>query len=62
MVQPSGDDARARVTKFANSLPTARKAAPFVEVIFADEPFTAENGMLRPNLKIDRNAIAARYL
>jgi long-chain acyl-CoA synthetase len=59
---PGGDEARARVTKFANSLPAARKAAPFVEVIFAEAPFTVENGMLRPNMKIDRKAIAARYL
>ena len=58
----SGEDARERVKKFANSLPAARKAAPFVEVIFAEEPFTKENGMLRPNLKIDRKAIGARYL
>jgi long-subunit acyl-CoA synthetase (AMP-forming) len=56
------DETKLRVTKFINSLPTAKKAAPFVEVIFADAPFTAENGMLRPNLKIDRKAIAARYL
>jgi long-chain acyl-CoA synthetase len=58
----SGEDAKARVRKFANSLPAARKAAQFVEVIFAAEPFTKENGMLRPNLKIDRKAIGARYL
>jgi long-subunit acyl-CoA synthetase (AMP-forming) len=62
LVPPGGEEARARVTKFANSLPTAKKAAPFVEVIFAAEPFTVENGMLRPNMKIDRKAIAARYL
>ncbi len=59
---PAGDEAKARVTKFVNSLPAAKKAAPFVEVVFADEPFTTENRMLRPNLKIDRKAIAARYL
>jgi long-subunit acyl-CoA synthetase (AMP-forming) len=62
LVPPAGEDVCARVTKFVNSLPAAKKAAPFVEVIFADEAFTAENGMLRPNLKIDRKAIAARYL
>ncbi len=62
LTPPGGEEARARVTKFANSLPVAKKAAPFVEVIFADEAFTVENGMLRPNLKIDRKAIAARYL
>jgi hypothetical protein len=62
LVPPAGEDVCARVTKFVNSLPAAKKAAPFVEVIFAEEAFTAENGMLRPNLKIDRKAIAARYL
>jgi len=62
LTPPGGEEARARVTKFANNLPVAKKAAPFVEVIFADEAFTTENGMLRPNLKIDRKAIAARYL
>jgi long-subunit acyl-CoA synthetase (AMP-forming) len=60
---PPGDEAaRMRVKEFANRLPSAKKAAQYVEVIFADAPFTAENGMLRPNLKIDRKAIAARYL
>jgi long-chain acyl-CoA synthetase len=62
LVPPSNEEARARVKKFVNSLPSAKKAAQFVEVIFADTPFTADNGMLRPNLKIDRKAIAARYL
>jgi long-chain acyl-CoA synthetase len=62
LVPPGSGEARTRVTKFANSLPAAKKAAQFVEVIFAEAPFTAENGMLRPNLKIDRKAIAARYL
>ncbi|MEO8301740.1 MAG: AMP-binding protein [Rhizomicrobium sp.] len=59
---PGGAEARERAAKFANSLPSARKAAQFVEVIFAAEPFTTENGMLRPNMKIDRKAIQARYL
>jgi long-subunit acyl-CoA synthetase (AMP-forming) len=62
LVPPGGEAARARVTKFANALPSAKKAAQFVEVVFADQPFTRDNGMLRPNLKIDRKAIAARYL
>ena len=61
LVPPGGEDARQRVKKFANNLPSAKKAAPFVEVIFADEPFTLDNGMLRPNMKIDRKAILARY-
>jgi long-subunit acyl-CoA synthetase (AMP-forming) len=57
-----GDEAKARVKKFANNLPSAKKAAQFVEVIFSTEPFTKENGMLRPNMKIDRKAIGKRYL
>jgi long-subunit acyl-CoA synthetase (AMP-forming) len=62
LVTPDEKEARERATKFANSLPSARKASQFVEVIFSDEPFTTENGMLRPNMKIDRKAIGARYL
>jgi long-chain acyl-CoA synthetase len=62
LTPPGGEDVKARVHKFANSLPAAKKAAQFVEVIFTAEPFTKENGMLRPNLKIDRKAIGARYL
>jgi long-subunit acyl-CoA synthetase (AMP-forming) len=62
LAAPAAEEAKARVTKFVNSLPAAKRAAPFVEVVFADEPFTTENRMLRPNLKIDRKAIAARYL
>ena len=60
---PPGDEAaRVRVKEFANRLPSAKKAAQYVEVIFADAPFTAQNGMLRPNMKIDRKAVAAKYL
>ena len=62
LVPPGDAEARLRVTEFANQLPAAKKAAQYVEVIFADAPFTAENGMLRPNMKIDRKAVAARYL
>jgi len=30
-------------------------------VTFADSAFTRENGMLRPNMKIDRKRIIERY-
>jgi long-subunit acyl-CoA synthetase (AMP-forming) len=59
---PDGQEARARIRKYADGLKSTKKASPFVEVIFAGEAFTKDNGMLRPNLKIDRKAIAARYL
>jgi long-chain acyl-CoA synthetase len=59
---PDGEEARTRIRKYADGLKTTRKAAQFVELIFASEPFTKDNGMLRPNLKIDRKAVAARYL
>jgi long-subunit acyl-CoA synthetase (AMP-forming) len=59
---PGGEEAQARIRKYADGLKSAKKASPFVEVIFASEPFSKDNGMLRPNLKIDRKAIAARYL
>jgi long-subunit acyl-CoA synthetase (AMP-forming) len=62
LAQPGDAAAKERVKAFANSLPAAKKAAQFVDVVFADAAFTAENGMLRPNLKIDRKAIGARYL
>jgi len=58
---PSDQGARTRVKKFVDGLKSTKKAAQFVEVIFSDGPFTKENGLLRPNLKIDRKAIVARY-
>ncbi len=47
--------------KCADGLKSIRGAAQFVELVFADEAFSRDNGMLRPNMKIDRKAIAARY-
>jgi hypothetical protein len=34
---------------------------PVGEVLFAEVPFSIENGMLRPNLKLDRRGIAAKF-
>jgi long-subunit acyl-CoA synthetase (AMP-forming) len=61
LAQPETDGARARVKKWAAALTSTKGAAQYVEVVFADAPFTRDNGMLRPNLKLDRKAIAARY-
>ena len=59
--QPEADGARARVKQYAAGLTSIRKIAQHIDVIYADEIFTRENGMLRPNMKLDRKAIAARY-
>jgi long-chain acyl-CoA synthetase len=58
---PADQDAKPRVKKFVDGLKSTKKAAQFVDVIFSDGPFTKENGLLRPNLKIDRKQIVARY-
>lgn len=58
---PEDEEARTRVKKFVGGLQSTKKAAQFVEVVFTDTPFTKENGMLRPNLKIDRKRIAAKF-
>ena len=59
--QPELDGARERVKKYAAGLSSIKKIAQFIDVIYADEIFTRENGMLRPNLKLDRKAIVAKY-
>jgi long-subunit acyl-CoA synthetase (AMP-forming) len=61
LAHPSNDDVQARVKKFAAGLRSTRSAFQHVEVIFAGEPFTTENGMLRPNMKVDRKRITAKY-
>jgi long-subunit acyl-CoA synthetase (AMP-forming) len=50
----------ARIRKYVDQMMTGRKVR-IGEVLFADEPFSAQNGMLRPNLKLNRKAIAAKY-
>jgi long-subunit acyl-CoA synthetase (AMP-forming) len=50
----------ARIRKYVDAMMADRKVR-IGEVLFADEPFSAQNGMLRPNLKLNRKAIAAKY-
>jgi long-subunit acyl-CoA synthetase (AMP-forming) len=59
--KPGDLDVENRVRKVAAGLKSAKKASPLVEVIFADCPFSRENGLLRPNMKIDRKSIVAKY-
>jgi len=40
---------------------TAGKKVKIGEIAFAEEAFSRENGMLRPNMKLNRKGIAARY-
>lgn len=61
LVRPEPPDAREKVKKFAAALKSTRGAFQHVEVVFADEAFSVENGMLRPNMKVDRKKIVARY-
>ncbi|HWC63445.1 MAG TPA: AMP-binding protein [Rhizomicrobium sp.] len=58
--RPGDAQAEANVREFVRNMKSG-KASQIGEVIFADAPFTAENGMLRPNLKLDRRRIAAKY-
>jgi len=54
-------DAMARVRKLVSGLAARQSAARFMNVVFASEHFSRENGMLRPNMKIDRKKIIATY-
>ena len=58
--QPDADGAQDRVRDFIRNMKTT-KASQIGEVIFADAPFSVENGMLRPNMKLDRRGIAAKF-
>ena len=53
--------ARERVRNLAMNLKTTKKLAMYVEVAFCDVNFSKENGLLRPNMKIDRKRIAALF-
>ena len=53
--------AQDRVRNLALNLKTTKKLAMQVEVVFHNANFTKENGLLRPNMKIDRKRIAALF-
>lgn len=61
LAQPEAADAKTAARKHINAMRSTRGAFQFVEVLFAEAPFSVENGMLRPNMKLDRKAIAAKY-
>jgi long-subunit acyl-CoA synthetase (AMP-forming) len=59
LVQP-GEEAKARARDFVKGMKST-KQSQIGDIIFVDAPFSIENGMLRPNLKLDRRAIATRF-
>jgi long-chain acyl-CoA synthetase len=61
LAHPGDEDAKTRVRRFLTGHSRFQRLFSLVTVIFAEHPFTRENGMLRPNLKIDRRKISERY-
>lgn len=61
LINPGDEEAKLRVRRFINEHGKIRKLFSLVTVIFAESPFTRENGMLRPSMKIDRKRIIERY-
>ena len=58
--QDRSENAARRIRKYVD-IATAGKKVRIGEIAFAAEPFSRENGLLRPNLKLNRKEIAARY-
>jgi long-subunit acyl-CoA synthetase (AMP-forming) len=54
------EEAARRIRKHVEGA-TAGKKVKIGEIAFAEEAFSRENGMLRPNMKLNRKGIAARY-
>jgi long-subunit acyl-CoA synthetase (AMP-forming) len=54
--------ARMRIQQFIDTRNGRRPALTIRRVLFSDEAFSRENGLLRPNLKLDRNKIGERFL
>ena len=61
LINPGDEDAKLRVKRFLMDHGKIKKQFPLVTVNFAEDAFTRENGMLRPNMKIDRRRIIERY-
>jgi long-chain acyl-CoA synthetase len=59
--EPSDAAARARVDRHIERWNAGRRIE-VGKVVFADAPFSRENGFLRPNLKLDRKRIGEHFL
>jgi long-subunit acyl-CoA synthetase (AMP-forming) len=55
------ENAMRRIRKYVDGVMAGRKIR-IGEITFAEEPFSTQNGMLRPNLKLNRKGIAAKYM
>ena len=59
---PQAEGVRERIQRFIDGVNERQRLVSVGTVLFSDEPFTRENGFLRPNLKLDRNRIAQHFL
>ena len=59
---PADDSAKARIQQFVEEIGAIHSGIAIGRIIFTDIAFSRENGLLRPNLKLDRKKIAQRFL
>lgn len=59
---PQDAAAKARIQQFVDDIGDRRPSIMVGKVIFIDVPFSRENGLLRPNLKLDRKKIAQQFI
>lgn len=58
---PADKNAKARIQQFIDEMNENRASFAVRRIIFTDVVFSRENGLLRPNLKLDRNRIAQHF-
>jgi long-subunit acyl-CoA synthetase (AMP-forming) len=58
---PDDSAAKRRIQAHIESINQRRTSMQIGRVVFTDVAFTRDNGLLRPNLKLDRKNIAARF-
>lgn len=58
---PQDSGAHRRIEQHVEHMNVRRPAMSVNRLVFSDTPFSRENGLLRPNLKLDRRRIAQTY-